>query len=482
MADGHGDAASAPRVAILGGGPAGVGAAFKLHESARGRATVVEQNDRFGGNAGSFDWEGQRLDFGSHRLHPACDARILDDLRRLLGDDLLDRPRHGRIVLAGRFIHFPLKPLDLLLRLPPGFGLGMARDALRSRFRRRRAAGQESFASVLREGLGPTMCERFYFPYAQKIWGLAPEEIAGAQARRRVAASTPWRIVRKVLNAVPGFKPPGAGRFFYPRRGYGQISEALARAAQAAGASLLTNHRVKLLRVPRAAEPWFLIAESGGREFFVEAEHLWSTLPITLLPTLVEPAAPAEVVAAAARITFRAMLLIYLRLPVERFTRYDAHYLPQAEVAITRVSEPKNYSDVAEPAGATTLCVELPCDAGDRFWKMSDAVLGALAQDELARCGLPLPARASAVRVVRLAHAYPIYRNGYEEALSVVDRWAASLPRFVTYGRQGLFAHDNTHHALAMAYAALDCLGERGFDRVRWQGWRRVFSTHVVED
>src|SRR5262249_18247370 len=50
----------------------------------------------------------------------------------------------------------------------------------------------------------------------------------------------------------------------------------------------------------------------------------------------------------------------------------------------------------------------------------------------------------------------------------------------LSYGRQGLFAHDNTHHALAMAYAAVDSLGPAGFDRTRWAAHRRVFETHVV--
>ena len=53
----------------------------------------------------------------------------------------------------------------------------------------------------------------------------------------------------------------------------------------------------------------------------------------------------------------------------------------------------------------------------------------------------------------------------------------------VTFGRQGLFAHDNTHHALFMAYCAEDCLRPDGtFDRLRWQTYRRDFETHVVED
>jgi hypothetical protein len=45
-----------------------------------------------------------------------------------------------------------------------------------------------------------------------------------------------------------------------------------------------------------------------------------------------------------------------------------------------------------------------------------------------------------------------------------------------------LFAHDNTHHALAMAYAAAECLGPDGFDASAWAAHRRVFETHVVED
>ena len=53
----------------------------------------------------------------------------------------------------------------------------------------------------------------------------------------------------------------------------------------------------------------------------------------------------------------------------------------------------------------------------------------------------------------------------------------------MTFGRQGLFAHDNTHHALAMAYALDECIDSAGrLDRERWCSHRRVFETHVVED
>jgi phytoene dehydrogenase-like protein len=61
-----------PRVVILGAGPAGLGAALWL--ARRGFApTVVEAQHAVGGNAGSFTLHGLRVDYGSHRLHPATD-------------------------------------------------------------------------------------------------------------------------------------------------------------------------------------------------------------------------------------------------------------------------------------------------------------------------------------------------------------------------------------------------------------------------
>ena len=105
-------------VVVLGAGPAGLGLAFKLARRGTFDVTVVERSAVVGGNAGSFEIDGLRVDYGSHRLHPACPPEVMSDIRALVGDDLLDRPRHGRILLSGRWVHFPLKPFDLARSLP----------------------------------------------------------------------------------------------------------------------------------------------------------------------------------------------------------------------------------------------------------------------------------------------------------------------------------------------------------------------------
>ncbi len=373
---------------------------------------------------------------------------------------------------------FPLKPIDLLLELDKGFALGSLSDAAMKVIAKRPEG--DSFASVLLANLGPTICRDFYFPYARKIWGREPEELSGIQARRRVSAGSFGKLVRKVLSAVPGLKPPGAGRFWYPRRGYGQISEAYAAQATAQGAELAMGWRVS--SVARAGETWTVTAEQGSERREWTAEHVWSTLPISLLASMTQPAAPSAVQDAAKAISYRGMILVYLRLDVPRFTEYDAHYLPGADIAITRLSEPKNYAALGEPAGHTVLCAELPCSPGDRYWEMTDAQLGELVAADLARAGLPLARPPVGVLVRRLRQAYPIYLTGYEKPFGVLDQWADSLPNLLTYGRQGLFAHDNTHHALYMAYCAAECLVDGRFDHAKWARAREVFATHVVED
>lgn len=469
------------RIAILGAGPAGLGAAWRLAKSGKADVTVLEQRGDVGGNAGSFELAGLRVDYGSHRLHPQCDPKILDDLKGLLGDDLLDRPRHGRIRLQGRWIHFPLKPQDLVMRLPVSFGAGVAFDTARKIIpKRTNGNGAETFTSILEKGLGPTICRDFYFPYARKIWGMSPEELSATQARRRVSAGSLGKMARKVLSIVPGFKTPGAGRFFYPRNGYGQISDTIADAARESGADIKLNSSVRKIELGEKHRVEF---ERDGKLESLEADHIWSTIPITALVRTITPAAPAGVAAASDQISYRAMVLIYLVLETDQWTEFDAHYFPEEEIKLTRLSEPKNYSAASEPRGKTVLCGELPCTVNDDVWNATDAELKDLVLDSIGRCGLPVDARVSEVFTKRLAYAYPIYKKGYEKYFELQDEWASSMDRVLTFGRQGLFAHDNTHHALAMAYGAVDCLSESGeFDNTRWKQYRAEFAKHVVED
>jgi len=457
-------------------------AAHAIAGSGKASVRVLDQADRVGGNAGSFFEEGIWCDFGSHRLHPSTEPRILDELKCLLGDDLLLRPRHGRIYLAGRWVHFPLKLGDALKSLPLPFSASLISDILQKPFRRSTAPAA-TFSSTLLSGLGPTISRSFYFPYVEKLWGLKPEALAVKLAERRVSGSSVGKILTRMLRMLPGLRGETTGRFFYPRKGFGQITDVVSTAAQSAGAKL--SLETKILRIERVGSSVAAVVASrgDGAPQSYAASQVLSTIPVTALAKLIRPKPPTEVLEAAEAIRFRGMILVYLFLETGQFSEFDAHYFPELSIPISRMSEPKNYSASSEPEGLTVLCAELPADPGDRWWGLSDQELGEELVGCLASVGLPVDAPVRKTITRRLRHAYPVYDLGYEENFRRVDAWLQTIDGLVCFGRQGLFAHDNTHHAFAMAYAVADCLDENGgFDSCRWNEYRKAFERHTVED
>lgn len=463
-------------VVVLGAGPAGLGLAYRAAGVGH-RVTVIEREPRVGGAAGSITVAGVRVDHGSHRLHRTIAPEILADLRSLLGGDLQRRERRGRIRLADRWLPFPLTPVATARGLPPGFGLRVGGEALTAWARRPRA---DTFAEVVRSGLGPTMATRFYEPYAWKLWGRDPHRISGEQARRRIGASTPGKLLRRVLAG----RDPEARTFLYPRRGFGQLWEALAAAARDRGARILLD--ATATAIERTGDG-VAARLADGRH--IRGGHVFSTIPLPALARLVRPTPPDDVRAAAATLSTRAVVLVYLVIDTARYTPFDAHYLPERWTPVTRISEPKNYrdghpvaGDHGDPDDHTVLCAELPCAVDDDIWRSTDAQLAAMVTDALRRSALPDVVPADVV-VRRLPSAYPIHDLDFARHLGHIDTWLRGVPEVTTLGRQGLFVHDNSHHALAMAWAAADALMPDGtIDADAWSAARDRFAAHVVED
>jgi protoporphyrinogen oxidase len=408
---------------------------------------------------------------------------VLEDVRKLLGPDLLERRRHGRIRLRGRWIRFPLRASDLVYNLPPSFALGSAADLVGcgiGRLRRGAPAG-ESFAEVLQAGLGGTICRDFYFPYARKIWGLDPSELSAIQARKRVATYSPGRLLRRLVS-LRSRGPSYGATFLYPRQGYGQISETFAEAAAERGARLLLGSEVVALETCDGVVRGVLACREG-REERLPADLVLSTLPMNLLAQRVRPAPPADLLNAAQQMDFRAMVLIYLVLDQDRFSEYDAHYFPELGIPISRLSEPKNFNGGNGPAGRTVICAELPCAPDGPELGLTDEALGKLLCESLEAADIPVRSTVLQVATRRLRHAYPLYRRGYEVHFDRLDSWLRRIDGLISFGRQGLFSHDNADQAMQMAYSAVDCIDDdASFNRERWAAYRRVFESYVVQD
>ena len=212
------------------------------------------------------------------------------------------------------------------------------------------AAPGESFASVLEAGLGRTICRTSTSHTPARSGARHPR----SSRRLRPSAGCPQarspRCSARFWSAVPGVDDP-RGRFFYPRNGYGQISDAYCRAARAGRSGRPTGGtRPRDRDTERdAVEVQY---ERHGQRYRLAADHVWSTIPVTVLARCCVP--PCRPRSFRPRRGWssgddpRVSVLEQVQ-----FSEYDAHYFPEADIAISRPSEPKNYSASRGPSRLT---------------------------------------------------------------------------------------------------------------------------------
>lgn len=478
---------------VLGAGPAGLSAAWRA--ARRGlNVVVLDRAEAVGGMAASFEVAGVRVDYGSHRLNPDMPGYVLADLRFLLGADLQTRYRDGKLLLGDKWITYPFKPRELARALPAVPMARAAFEAIGTAWRKPKPDEQaDSYADLMRAGFGPTLYEQVYAPYARKLWGVDGGYIDAEQARRKAGAPTALTaLARAVRNSLSS----ESLAYFYPRRGFGQLCETMADAAVQSGARLRLGSAAERIEIGHnevsvklgrseyhsaAAERTGWTPDPYGDGSWLRARHVFSTLPLPLLARMTSPGAPYEAVDASGDLKFRAIVLVYVVHRGGRWTKHDVHYIPGGRTPVTRISEPMNHRiNPEDPDDRDVVCFELPCDIGDDIWNASDDELAEVVRECTRETRLP-ELNMDWVQVKRVRNVYPVYHRGYKDQLAVLEEWVEQLPHVTTFGRQGLFTPDNTHHAMLMGYEAADALGSGEFDRDHWNAARDRFSRHIVE-
>lgn len=444
---------SGRRLVVVGGGVAGLTAAERL-AALGAEVTVIEREERAGGLARSWRYDGVTFDIGPHRFH-TDDEEVEGFVRDVLGPDQRLIDRSSAVWLYNDYHDWPLTRASLL-KLPP---LVMV-QAFLDLFRRPRAR-DESLETYILSRYGRTLYEIFFRPYTEKFLTYKCRELhrdwAAAGINRavidqRYRFDTLFHVAKTTL-----LPPPVRTRFIYPASGgIDQFAEALVRRLERRGARVITGAPVVEVERGEGGQVRSVVAEGAGR---VELDGLIWTAPLPLLLRL---------------LGLEAVGLKYLTELIFNFIVRGAPVLPYqwtyyggAALSFTRASIPDNFSPANGGPGRCGVCLEVVCQEGDELWERPEQMRRHLEPD-LVRVGLVgQREEVISMHVERVPEVYPIYTIDYQERLSRAMAQLSAFDNLHLLGRTGTFWYNNMDHSIRQAFDLVASLGQ-GVGGRRW--------------
>jgi protoporphyrinogen oxidase len=447
-------------VIVIGGGPAGLTAAYELVKAGI-KPIVLEMGGRVGGIARTEVFQGYRMDIGGHRFFtkvPEVEAFWYE----VLGADFLTRPRLSRIYYNRKFILYPLRFGDALSKLGVWQSFLVLLSYLRSKISPYRH--ENTFEEWVSNRFGRRLFRIFFKTYTEKVWGIPCDQLSAQWAAQRIQNLS---LPRAVLGALFGARSARnvkslIEQFHYPRLGPGMLWERTQQLIEQRGGEVrLATEVVKVLQ--RDGRASGVVARSQGRDEVIEADAIISSMPISELVVRLDPPAPADVREGAAQLTYRDYFTVGLIVNRADLFPDNWIYIHAPEVKVGRVQNFKNWSPEMVPDQSKTfLGLEYFCNEGDELWNMSDEALIKLGSQELETMGLARAADVEGGTVIRQLKTYPVYTGEYKEYLERIRGFLDSIPNLQTVGRNGLHMYNNQDHSMLTAMLAVkNLLGER---------------------
>jgi protoporphyrinogen oxidase len=450
---------------VLGGGPAGLAAAYELTKHGAA-VSVIERLDRVGGLARTLSHAGCLFDIGPHRFFTK-NQEVRQLFLDVMEDDALLVPRLTRILYRGRFFNYPITPVNAMWGLGPAECIRIMTSYSASTVRRFTAAKEpENFAEWMTDKFGAHLFDIFFRTYTEKVWGIPCNQIGADWAGQRIKSLSLTQAIRHAFWGPGKTVRSLVNEFLFPRLGAGQLYEKMALLVAARGGSVATSRRVVRLRRDGFIVRAVVVEDAQGNQEEFAAHSVLSSAPLTETVEMMEPGPPREVLEACRSLRYRNHIGVHLKLRGMPF-RDNWIYVHSKDVQMARIANYRNFSTaMADEDGVSPVTVEYFSSPGDAISRFSDDQLIALAAAELKHTGLlKPPVKMLSGFVVRSEKAYPVIEIGFDRHVATIKAWLDQFENLIPIGRSGMFKYNNQDHAIATGLlAARNVLGIGHYD------------------
>lgn len=433
------------QIIILGAGPTGLGAAYRLAELGYERWDIFERADHVGGLSASYrDPHGFIWDHGGHVMF--SHYRYFDDLvEKMLRGDYDQHMREAWVWIHDRFVPYPFQ--NNIHRLPPDVFLECIMGIIEAQKRTLPRANFEQWITAI---FGDGIARHFMLPYNFKVWAHPLEMMDTHWQGDRVPNVDVRRILHNLLvdRDDVGWGPNN--KFKFPLLGtgmlYERIAEALPKPVHLAKEAVNIDARRKQVTFA-----------DGTRTSY---DRLVTTMPLTeLVHSIVD--CPPAIRRAVSDLHHTEGLFIGIGVADPCPSSKCWMYFPESHAPFYRVTYLSNYSPGVTPGpGHFSLLAEVSSSPYKR--ENPDDVIERTIQGMVA-CTLLTPEQAEhkivSRQLLRVPYSYPVPTLGRDAALAVIQPWLMEHDIY-SRGRFGAWRYEigNTDHSVMQGVELADYL------------------------
>ena len=327
-----------PRIVILGAGPTGLGAGYRLRELGYTNWTMLEARNKVGGLASSeTSPNGFIYDIGGHVLfsHYEYFDKLFD---KLMGDEYQLLLRESWVWMCERFLPYPFQnnikylPREVVLECLLGLIEAQKQPLDISRF--------ANFEELIYGVFGAGVAKHFMMPYNFKVWAHPPKMMNKEWIGERVSVVDIKRVLGNVVldRDDAGWGPNST--FKYPLHGgTGGLFERMQPYVQA---NLRLQTAVKYVD----ADAKEVVLSDGTREPY---DILLNTMPLDILIKTMQGSVPGDVREQAGRLRHSGGYIVGVGIRQPSPSKKCWMYFPEGNAPFYRVTYLSNYSPEVVP-------------------------------------------------------------------------------------------------------------------------------------
>ncbi len=400
-------------IAVLGAGPAGLGAGYRLARQSRAHWMIFESTGRIGGLSSSrVDAKGFTWDIGGHVIfsgYPLFNKVV----ERALGADALTHTRESYIRTAGRFIPFPLQ--NNIHSLPPR-AMRECLEGLIAVEQRGDTAIPAHFGDWIPWRLGDGISRHFMTPYNSKLWASPLEEMGYYWIENRISVPASSEIINAAKKKAVNHSWGPNATFHFPRRG--GTGGLFIQIAAGFAPHISLRHEAVRVDVKRKT----ITFHNGSK---VSYGSLITTAPLDHFVKKMLNAPEPDILRAAAGLKHNSGLVV--GIGINRFIKNSRCwvYFPDTAVPFYRVTYFSNYSpfNVPRPGAQTSFMCEISTGITQ---KRNASTIVKETVDGLVKSGLIRPndrRRIASAWMLKVPYLYPIPSLRRDAALGPIEQF-----------------------------------------------------------